>query len=86
MMKGELIVRVSRRSGLTQDVSERAINAVIEEIRASLQAEDEVSIRGFGVLSVRHERPKVGRNPRTGQPITISAARRVRFKASRSLV
>jgi len=61
------------------------VEATIEEICRALETGEMVKLRGFGTFTVRSKRPRVGRNPKTGEEIPISARRVVTFHASQKL-
>ncbi len=85
MVKSELIKAVSARTGLTQTDSEIAINAIITEIGEALAVGQKVELRGLGSFSITNKAERMGRNPKTGEDITISARSVVSFKASTTL-
>ncbi len=84
MNKSELISRVTEKAGLTKKDCEKAINAMIEVIEETLAAGDKVSLVGFGTFEVRSRAERKGRNPRTGQEITIPASKVPAFKAGKA--
>ncbi len=63
-----------------------AAEALIDTIAAALKQGERVELKGFGAFSVVATKARTGRNPRTGKKIDIPAGRRVRFKASKSLL
>lgn len=73
------------KSGLSKKDSEKAINAFIEAVGASLQSGDKVSVVGFGTFEVRTRAARKGRNPQTGKEISIPASKTPAFKAGKSL-
>ncbi len=85
MNKNELIAGVANRAGMSKADASRAVDGVIDSISASLTKGGEVRLVGFGTFSVAHRRATQGRNPRTGEPITIKASKRPKFKAGKAL-
>ncbi len=85
MNKNELIAEVANTADMSRTDASRALDAVIDSISASLTKGDEVRLVGFGSFSVAHRRASQGRNPRTGEPITIKASMRPKFKAGKAL-
>lgn len=85
MNKNDLIASVADKTGLTKKDSEKAVNAVVETIQEALGRGDKVSLVGFGTFEVRQRRPRTGRNPQTGQTITIPASKVPAFKAGKAL-
>lgn len=65
--------------------AERAYDAVIESLTEALAADGEVALRPFGTFLVRERKARMGRDPRTGQPVAIPAHRTVVFRAGASL-
>ncbi len=82
MNKNELIAEVANTA---RTDAARALDGVIDSISASLTAGDEVRLVGFGTFSVANRRASQGRNPRTGEPITIKASIQPKFKAGKAL-
>ena len=85
MNKTELIAATAERAGLTKKDAERALNAAIDAITASLVAGDKVQVAGFGIFDVKKREARTGRNPHTKQTIEIPATRVPAFKASKAL-
>ena len=80
-----LVEAVYREVGLSWDESVRLVEAVIEEIAGELAEGLPVGISSFGSFTVRKKAPRMGRNPRTGEPAPIPAKRVVMFKPSNVL-
>ena len=85
MNKTELIAAVAEKAGLTKKDAERALNATIDTITASLVAGDKVQVSGFGIFEVKAREARVGRNPRTKETIQIPATKLPAFKAAKAL-
>ncbi len=85
MNKLELVNAVADKAELTKRDAERAVNAVVESIEEALKVGDRVSLVGFGTFEVRDRKPRVGRNPQTGQEIRIPAGKVPSFKAGKGL-
>ncbi len=85
MKKKELIDAISRKSGMAKKESEVALNAVISCISDLLAQGDAIILPGFASLSVKERAARTGRNPATGQPITIAASKIVSFKTGSKL-
>ena len=85
MTKAELIVKVADEVKLSRKDAEQAVNTVLDSISGALAEGDKVSIAGFGVFEVRERAAHSGRNPRTGEPMTIAAAKVPAFKAGKAL-
>ena len=85
MNKSELIAAVSQSAGLTKKDTERAINAALDAITASLRNGEKVQISGFGTFEVKDREARIGRNPHTKEAIDIPATSVPVFKASKAL-
>ncbi|MDE0879599.1 MAG: HU family DNA-binding protein [Sphingomonas bacterium] len=85
MNKQELIATVADHSGLAKNDASKAVEAVFDAISASLKKGDEVRLVGFGTFSVSKRKASTGRNPRTGEPMTIKASTQPKFKAGKGL-
>ncbi|NLY12489.1 MAG: HU family DNA-binding protein [Gammaproteobacteria bacterium] len=85
MNKSELIDKVAASADIPKAVAGRALDAVIESITAALQEGDSVVLVGFGTFSVKDRAARTGRNPQTGNPIEIAAAKIPGFKAGKAL-
>ena len=73
MIKSELIERIATRNPhLFQRDVEHIVNAILEEIVAALSRGDRVELRGFGAFSVKNRPARTGRNPRTGEQVTVA--------------
>jgi len=85
MNKGDLINKVAESAGLTKAQASAAVNTVFDSIGESLTNDDKVTLIGFGTFSVSKREARQGRNPQTGQSITIAAKSSVKFKAGKEL-
>ena len=85
MNKTDLIEQVASQAEISSNAAESAVNAVLDTISSSLSKDDSVSITGFGTFAVKHRNERKGRNPRTGEEITIRASKVPSFKAAKAL-
>jgi integration host factor subunit beta len=86
MIKSQLIAALAdRHPQLTHAHAERVVNRVLDEIAAALERGDRVELRGFGAFSVRHRPARQGRNPRTGESVSVKAKDVPFFKAGKEL-
>jgi nucleoid DNA-binding protein len=87
MNKAELISSVQKHLG--KDVSkasaEKAVNAVVESISASLRKGKNVQLIGFGAFKVVIRKARLGVNPKTGEKIKIKASKAVKFSVGKEL-
>ncbi len=86
MNKSELISAIAQGSGLTKKNSEKALNAMLEAIATALSQGDKVQLVGFGTFETKNRSARMGRNPATGEPAQIPAARIPQFKAGKDLI
>lgn len=86
MTKSELIMRLAEQNPhLFQRDVERIVATIFEEITAALSRGDRVELRGFGAFSVKQRGPRVGRNPRTGEPVRVAEKCVPYFKTGKEL-
>ncbi len=85
MNKNDLISAVADNSGLSKSDAASAVEGVFESIVKALSSGDEVRLVGFGTFSVAKRKASTGRNPRTGEPMTIKASNQPKFKAGKGL-
>jgi DNA-binding protein HU-beta len=81
--KAEVIDRIAEQADLSKAAAARALNAILEFITESLKSGKSVSLLGFGTFDVKDRAERTGRNPRTGEAITIKAAKMPQFKAGK---
>lgn len=87
MNKAELIESVQKTLGeeCSRAHAERCVNAIVQSISKGLKKDRSVQIVGFGTFMVKNRKPRVGRNPQTGQEIQIPASKTVGFKPGSQL-
>ena len=86
MIKSELIQRLAEDNPhLYQRDVEKIVSTVFEEIAAALERGDRVELRGFGAFSVKTRDARMGRNPRTGEPVSVPEKRVPFFKTGKDL-
>ena len=85
MNKSELIEAIAESAELTKTEAGRALDAVIEAVTEALKRGDTVSLVGFGSFGVKERAERQGRNPQTGNTITIKAAKIPSFKPGKAL-
>lgn len=83
--KSEIIDSVVEHVGLTKAQATKAVNAVFEGIVGSLMDGESVSVHGFGKFEAVEKAARPGRNPRTGETVTIPARTSVKFSAAKQL-
>ncbi|HZQ91621.1 MAG TPA: HU family DNA-binding protein [Terriglobales bacterium] len=85
MTKADLIEEVSKLVELTRKDSEVIVETIFGSIVRSLHAGDKIEIRGFGSFRTRQRKPRVGRNPKTGERVDVPAKKIPFFKPSKEL-
>ncbi|MCL2221763.1 MAG: HU family DNA-binding protein [Oscillospiraceae bacterium] len=85
MNKTDLINAIAAKSDLSKKDSEKALTATIESISEALKSGDKVQLVGFGIFDVKKRAARIGRNPKTKEPINIPATKTPVFKAGKAL-
>ena len=85
MNKSELSSRVAADASLSKAAADTVIDAVFSTISDALANGETVAIAGFGTFSTRARAARQGRNPQTGEPLTIAASKAPVFKAGKAL-
>ena len=85
LTKAEMAEQLFEDLGLNKREAKEIVEAFFEEIRQSLENNEQVKLSGFGNFDLRDKRSRPGRNPKTGQDIPISARRVVTFKPGQKL-
>lgn len=85
MNKQDLASSVADSTGLTKSDANRAVDAVLDVITATLKKGGEIRLAGFGTFRVAKRAARTGRNPQTGATINIPASKQPKFSAGKSL-
>ena len=85
MNKNELINAIAGHANLSKADAGRGLDALLKTIEATLKAGDAIALVGFGTFAVKDRAERTGRNPQTGQEITIAAAKTPSFKPGKAL-
>ncbi|HHY95830.1 MAG TPA: HU family DNA-binding protein [Firmicutes bacterium] len=85
MNKADLVSVVAQKSGMTKRDADRAVTATFEAIHEELERGGKVAVVGFGSFEVRTRAARKGRNPRTGEEISIAPVKAPVFKAGKAL-
>ena len=83
--KSELVKQAASAANMPDAVAGRVIDGLLHTIKAHLRDGGKVSITDFGIFEVQRKPERVGRNPKTGEAITIAAHKAVKFKAGKAL-
>ncbi|CAK0759576.1 DNA-binding protein HU [Azospirillaceae bacterium] len=85
MNQAELIDSVVAASGLSKGDATRVVHEVFQKIASTLGKGDEVRISGFGTFVAAERAEREGRNPRTGETVTIPASKTAKFRPAKPL-
>ena len=85
MNKGEMVDRLAARTGLNKAAARDAVDGVFATIGEALANGEEVRITGFGSFGTRSRAARTGRNPKTGETVSIPASKSPAFKAGKTL-
>jgi len=85
LTKKDLIEIVAKKANLTNKASRDSVQTMLNTIRDSLKRGEKVVLTGFGTFSIRSRQQRVGRNPKTGDKITLSARKAPGFTAGKTL-
>ena len=85
LTKADIIESVYEKIGFSKKEAADIVELVFDTLKGTLEKGEKVKISGFGNFVVRHKRPRIGRNPQTGQEIEISERKVLTFKPSQVL-
>lgn len=85
MIKLDLVSEIVNRTGITKTKAEIAVETIFDSMKKALARGDRIELRGFGVFNVKPRKTGIGRNPRTGQEVSIPPGKAVRFKPGKEL-
>ena len=85
MNKTEFIAAVAEKAEISKKDSEKALKAFVDVVAEQLKAGDKVRLVGFGTFEVSERAAREGRNPQTGETMTIAACKAPKFKAGKAL-
>ncbi len=80
MTKVELITKVAEKSDISKSQTTATINAFLDIIQDEMIAGNKLTLTGFGTFTMSERSARIGRNPRSGEPIKIPACKVVKFK------
>ena len=85
MNKTELVAAMAEQAGLSKKDAEAALKAFTDVVAEELKANGKVQLVGFGTFEVSERAAREGRNPQTGETMTIAASKAPKFKAGKAL-
>ena len=84
--KSDLIERIALKNPhLAEPLVEDAVKIMIDQMIEALSSGDRIEIRGFGSFALHHREPRVARNPKTGEKVTVKATAIPYFKPGKAL-
>ena len=85
MNKAELVAAIAEKTELSKKDSEKALKAFIDVVTDELKKGEKIQLVGFGTFEVSERAAREGRNPQTGESMTIAASKAPKFKAGKAL-
>jgi DNA-binding protein HU-beta len=85
VIKLDIVNAVVNKTGVSRTKAEQAVETVFEAMKSALGKGERIELRRFGVFNVRPRKTGIGRNPRTGQEVSIPPGKAVRFKPGKEL-
>ena len=83
--KTDLVEEVAQETNLTKTKARQAVDALLESLSKELSSGSKVTLTGFGTFQIKEQKSKKGRNPQTGEVMTIPAKNVVKFNPGKSL-
>ena len=80
MTKKDIVLKIADESKFKQVVVKKVVHRVFDVMLEALLKGDKIEIRNFGVFKVKKRKPRIGRNPRTNQPVPVPERKTVVFK------
>ena len=85
MTKADLVAKIAKKTGESQATAGRVLDTALDEVKALLSKGGSISFTGFGSFAVSKRARRKGRNPQTGEEMTIPASKVARFRAGKGL-
>lgn len=85
MNKSELVLSIAEKAGVSKNIAQNVLNAIVTVVSDNLCSGNEVNIHGLGKFHVVETKPRQGRNPKTGEPVLIQAGLKPKFASSKTL-
>ena len=85
MNKTELVAAMAEKAGVSKKDAEKVLGAFVDVVGESLKKGDKIQLVGFGTFETRERAAREGKNPQTGEKITIAASTVPAFKAGKAL-
>ncbi len=84
MTKAELIEKMAKDAGVSKAAAGKALDSFVDGVKKTLKKGNKVALVGFGTFSVSKRKARKGRNPRTGETITIKATKAPKFTSGKA--
>lgn len=84
MNKSELVAMMAEKADLSKKDAEKSLNAFVESVQETVKAGDKISLVGFGTFELRERAAREGKNPQTGEKISIAATKVPAFKVGKA--
>ena len=85
MNKSEVIEAIAQEADISKAAAAKALDGMMNAVTGALKKGDTVTLVGFGTFYVGERAARQGRNPKTGEPLTIAAAKTPKFRAGKAL-
>jgi len=85
MNKNELVASMAEKAGMKKSEAEKLLKAFVDTVTDELKKGEKIQLVGFGTFEVAEREARTGRNPRTGETMTIAASKNPKFKAGKAL-
>ena len=85
MVKSDIVNYIYEKIGYQRKLAVVSVEEILNVIKETLESEQNVQIVGFGRFNIRKKKERIGRDPTTGEEITISSRKVLTFKPSRYL-
>ena len=85
MLKSDLVEKIAKELNINHDLAQLAISAIFDTMSEALAKGEGIEIRGFGSFTIRHYTGRDGRNPKTGERVSIPPRKKPFFKVGKEL-
>jgi integration host factor subunit alpha len=85
MTKADIVERIQIRIGLSKKESAEILESFFDILKSTLESGEKIKVAGFGNFEVKQKNDRTGRNPQTGEPMTIESRKILTFKPSNIL-
>ena len=85
MLKSDLIEKVAKELNMNRDLAQLVVNTIFDTMSEALSSGEGIEIKGFGSFSVRHYQGREGRNPKTGEIVSVPPRKKPFFKVGKEL-